>query len=433
MGTTRWDQASRYMILSSDSHAGALTATYRDYLDPGWHEEFDAWHAALVNPFIDLRDLDRASVNWDPARRIAAMDAEGETGQVLFPNTVPPFFDILVHLSGVPRTAGELERKWAGLRAHNRWLAEFCQAAPDRLRGLAQLLPNDIDAAVAEVRWARETGVFGGVMLPAVPPNHEVPPYFHERYDPLWAVCADLGMPVHQHQGTGSPDAGSDSPAAPAVWFAELDRWTQRTLLHLVYGGVFERHPRLKVVWTETWGVRWVLEELSRMERRLPELLPGAARGRDDTGRSTARPHNHSLFGTPVLEGLSLSPSEYWARNCYLGVSLLPRHEVRYRHALGTGRLMWGTDFPHPEGATHHALEALRATLYDVPEDETRQMLAGTAAGVYGFDLERLAPVAGRVGPLVADVHRELPRADFPDVPGEPFRVAQPLEDAITR
>jgi hypothetical protein len=126
-----------------------------------------------------------------------------------------------------------------------------------------------------------------------------------------------------------------------------------------------------------------------------------------------------------------LSPTEYWKRNCYLGVSLLPRHEVRYRHALGVDRLMWGTDFPHPEGATHHALEALRATLYDVPEQECRLMLAGVAGDVYGFDLQRLTAVAERVGPLVADVHHELPQAEFPDVPGEPFRIRRPLEESI--
>jgi predicted TIM-barrel fold metal-dependent hydrolase len=430
MVSARWDQIDRYMILSSDSHAGAQTHTYRDYLERRWRDQFDAWEGTLKNPFIDLRDPDAAAVNWDPERRIAAMDAGGETGQVLFPNTVPPFFDILVHLSGVPRTALEFELKWAGLQAHNRWLVEFCQAAPDRLKGLVQLLPNDIDRAVAEVRWAKESGVIGGVMLPGVPPNHAVVPYFHERYDPLWAACAELEMPVHQHQGSGSPDAGDDSPAATPIWFAELDRWTQRTLLHLVFGGVFERHPDLKVVWTETWGVRWVLEELDRMERRLPELLSSAAVTASGM-KNDSKVLNHSLFGSPVLENLSLSPSGYWHRNCYLGASTVPRYEMRYRHALGVDRIMWGTDFPHPEGATHHSLEALRAMMFDIPEAECRLMLAGVAGEVYGFDLQKLTPVAARVGPRVDDVHRELPQAEWPHVPGEPFRPAQPLESTI--
>jgi predicted TIM-barrel fold metal-dependent hydrolase len=428
-----WDTIDRYMILSSDAHAGAETHQYRDYLEKRWQEDFDAWVVTLAHPFIDLRDPEAAAVNWEPDRRLAAMDLEGDTGQVLFPNTVPPFFDILVHLTGVPRTASEFEHKWAGLQAHNRWLVEFCQADPKRLKGLIQLMPNDVDTAIAEARWAKESGVIAGVMLPGIPPNHPVPPYFHESYDRLWAACVELELPVHQHQGTGSPDAGQDSPAATAIWFTELDRWTQRTLLHLIFGGVFERHPELKFVWTEMWGMRWVLEELHRMERRLPELRTQGAYGEGVGRADDPRRLNFSIFGSPVLDGLSLSPTEYWQRNCYLGASLLPRHEVRYRHAVGVDRIMWGMDFPHPEGATHHGLEALRATFYDVPEAECRGMFAGVAAEVYGFDLEALTPIAERIGPRVADVHAQLPEAEFPMAPSAAFDTSVPLEELIVR
>jgi predicted TIM-barrel fold metal-dependent hydrolase len=268
-------------------------------------------------------------------------------------------------------------------------------------------------------------------MLPGVPPNHPVPPYFHESYDRLWATCAELDLPVHQHQGTGSPDAGQDSAAAMAIWFTELDRWTQRTLLHLIFGGVFERHPLLTFVWTEMWGVRWVLEELHRMERRLAELRSEGARGVGMGRADDPRRLNFSLFGSPVLDGLSLSPSEYWRRNCYLGASLLPRNEMRYRHAVGVDRMMWGMDFPHPEGATHHGLDALRATFYDVPEPECRTMLAGVAADVYGFDLAALTPIANRIGPRVADVHVQLPEDEFPLAPNAAFDTSAPLEELI--
>ncbi len=430
MADTSWDTIDRYMVLSSDAHAGAETHQYRDYLESRWHEDFDVWVKALAHPFIDLSDPE-AAVNWDPGRRLAAMDAEGDTGQVLFPNTVPPFFDILVHLAGVPRSRAEFDRKWAGLRAHNRWLVEFCQADPARLKGLVQLLPNDIDLAVAEARWAKDTGVIAGVMLPGVPPNHPVPPYFHESYDPLWAACAELELPVHQHQGTGSPDADHDSPAATPIWFAELDRWTQRTLLHLVFGGVFERHPDLKFVWTEMWGIRWILEELDRMERRLPELRSAGAWGVGLGRADDPRRLNFSYFGSPAIDGLSLSPTEYWHRNCYVGASLLPRHEMRYRHAVGVDRLMWGMDFPHPEGATHHGVEALRATFYDVPEQECRVMLAGVAADVYGFDVDALTPTAQRIGPPVSEVHKRLLEADFPLAPGAAFDSSPALEELI--
>src|SRR6185437_14382707 len=110
----------------------------------------DAWLAGVVNPWVDIRD----TRNFNSGDRIVAMDAEGVTGEVLFPNTLPPFYDILAHLSGVPRNREEFDRRWAGLRAHNRWLVDFCGEEPLRRRGLIQLMPNDVDAAIAEVRWA---------------------------------------------------------------------------------------------------------------------------------------------------------------------------------------------------------------------------------------------------------------------------------------
>src|SRR5262249_32749804 len=155
--------------------------------------------------------------------------------------------DILVHLSGVPRTRAEYDRRWAGLRAHNRWLVQFCQQAPARRRGLIQLLPNDLDDAIAEMRWAKETGVIGGVMIPARPRNHPFEPLYHPRYDALWAACVDLALPVHQHQGSGNPDFDDSLPVAKGISFAEHEIWPKRTLLHLIMGGVFERHPALKV------------------------------------------------------------------------------------------------------------------------------------------------------------------------------------------
>jgi predicted TIM-barrel fold metal-dependent hydrolase len=415
-----WDTIDRYMILSSDTHAGAELRQYKQYLDADWHDEFDAWADSITNPFVDLRDPERARLNWDSDARLAASDAEGITGEVIFPNTLPPFFDILCHLSGVPWDRAQYDRKWAGLRAHNRWLVDFCNGAPTRRRGLVQVLPNDLDDAIAEMSWAKATGVISGVMIPAIPPNHIVEPFFHPRYDELWAACVDLELPVHQHQGSGSPEVGQQEAVGNAVFFAELDLWTRRTLLHLILGGVFERHPRLKVVWTEMWGIRWALEELQRIEKRLLNLQSRFA--------GDPRILNYSsTFGSPVVDGLSLSPREYFARNCYLGASMLARHEVRYRYALGVDRLMWGDDFPHDEGATGHTPEALRATLFDVSEGECRQMLAGVAAGVYGFDLDALTPVAERIGPKVSEVH--TPLTEMPVSRGEAFVVERTLEE----
>jgi predicted TIM-barrel fold metal-dependent hydrolase len=412
------NEPDRYVIITSDAHGGAPMAGYKPYLAPQWHEEFDAWLAGVVMPWVDVSDTS----NFDSTVRLANMDADGVAGEIIFPNTLPPFFDLLAHMTGVPRDRPTFDRKWAGLRAHNRWLQDFCGLAPARRRGVVQLLPNDIDAAVSEVHWAAGTGVMAGVMLPAVPPNHVVEPYFHPRYGPLWAACVETGLPVHQHQGTGSPDVGPE-PVAWTIYFTELETWARRTMLHLIVGGVFERHPQLQVVWTEMWGLRWVVEELVSMTQRLRNV-----QSRFDGAPGVL---NYSrTFGSAIVDGLSLTPLEYFRRNCSVGASMLPRHDVKFCGALGTDRIMWGTDSPHAEGSAPYSTEALRTTLYDVPVADCRAMLGRNAARLYGFDLDALASVAAAIGPRVDEV--ATPLAEPPVLPGVAFAREDPLEALLS-
>ncbi|MBI2710137.1 MAG: amidohydrolase [Actinobacteria bacterium] len=393
MGST-WDTIDRYVVISSDTHAGAELREYKAYLEPRWHDEFEAWAAAYSSPYDDLVDA-TAARNWDSDRRRTDLEADGVVAEVVFPNTIPPFFDTIHSFASLPWTRDDFERRLAGLRAHNRWLVDFCGRAPKQRRGLLQILPHDLDIAIEEIRWAKETGVIAGVLAPAIPPNHAVEPWFHTRYEPLWAVLEELDLPFGQHPGTGGPDVGKDQPAAPAVMLVEFTWWTRRTLAHLILAGVFERYPNLKAVWTEQ-GIGWVLQDLGLLDYTVADMKRSA------DNRTT------TLFGTDVIESLSLKPSEYFARNCYLGASFMARGEVKYRRYFGDDQIMWGTDFPHEEGTTPYTREALRAAFHDVPEPELRRILGGNAAGVYGFDLEALAPLAARFGPTVAEVATPL-------------------------
>src|ERR1700751_4090231 len=82
--------STRYTLISSDTHAGANHKTYREYLDPRFHDDFDAWRDKYKNPWKDLRDTDLRVRNWDNERRDADQHADGVVGEVVFPNTVPP-------------------------------------------------------------------------------------------------------------------------------------------------------------------------------------------------------------------------------------------------------------------------------------------------------------------------------------------------------
>src|SRR5581483_7637353 len=263
--------SDHYVVISADGHAGAPVRLYKDYLEKRWHEEFEAWAASFVDPWADLEDNDikpgvassDSTFSWDSPKRQSALESQGIVGEVLFPNTAPPFFPGGVLTVGVPQTRADYERRWAGLQAHNRWLVDFCAEAPGRRAGVGQVFLNDIDDAVAEVRWMHEAGLTGGILLPGDSVAGLVPLYY-PAYDPLWAVCAELGMPVHRHANLpGDPDTPATGHAGPVVGLIESNFFAQRGLAHLIFAGVFERYAGLTFVVTES-GAAWVPGHLAK-------------------------------------------------------------------------------------------------------------------------------------------------------------------------
>lgn len=399
--------AERYTVISADCHGGGDIPDYRPYLEQSLLDEFDRWRADFDNPYDDLRDRDAAR-NWDHDRRLAELEADGVAAEVIFPNTVPPFFPkpSLVH-QPPGATAGDLDLRWAGLHAHNRWLAEFCAAAPGRRAGIAQIMLHDVERAVAEVRWAHEAGLTGGVLLPGAPPGGGVPPLYAPDYEPLWAVCDELGMPVNHHSGSAAPDYG-DYPEAKVMFLLEVTWWAHRTLWHLVFSGVLERHPNLQLVFTEQ-GTAWLPERLATLDYYFQRMSapPAAATG-------GAPVSQEQIFGADVMARLSLKPSEYFARQCHVGASFVRPHEVAMRGAVGVDKIMWGSDFPHLEGCWPFSHQHLRLAFAGVDPVEVAAMVGGNAARVYGFDLDDLAPVAARIGPRVDEVAVPLPPDEIP-------------------
>jgi predicted TIM-barrel fold metal-dependent hydrolase len=390
--------SDRYTIISADGHAGADLLDYKAYLPSAWHDEFDAWAATYVNPFADLLAPTRYK-NWDSERRLAETESDGIVAEFLVPNTVPPFFEES-GLSATPPSAADYERRWAGLQAHNRWMADFCTQAPGRRAACVQVFLNDIDDAVDEVRWARDAHgePFGGVLVPGVAPNTGIPGFWEPRYEPLWDVCEELDVPINLHGGSGVPDYG-EHEAARAMLLIELPWFAHRAVWHLIFGGVLERHPRLKVVLTEQ-GLAWIprgLETLDWFYRRM--TLKEAAEAQ--------------FFGA-VAAGMSMTPTEFFHRYFWVGASFLRPSESPLRHDVGVDRIMWGADYPHSEGSWPYTTEALRAAFGGVPEDEVRRMVETNAASLYGFDLDALRAVGDRIGPAVDAVARPLAPGDYP-------------------
>ena len=382
-------------IVSADCHIGPrLVEDLRPLCPP---ELLDAFDAYVVDPdrskgrYVE-HDADETEADpddltlWrnqftaghhDPATRRREMDLDGITAEVVYhgsQNNEPvPFQTSMLGPADDPALYA------AGIRIYNTWLAETCAAHPDRHVGLAHLPIWDIDASVAELRWAADAGL-RGVNFPA--PRPWLTPYNDRAWEPLWTAAEELAMPLSTHSGAGDP-AVFQGPELTALMSIESGGWFSRRAAHLlIFAGVFERHPELKLVLTEQPGEWWpaMADELDSVHRA-------------NTG-----------WGGPLKTQVPLAPSEYLHRNVWIGASFLSRAEAHGAVRDGyADRVMWGSDYPHMEatwqrGPTAYSPLSLRFALAGLDEPTVRAMVGGTAARVYGLDLDTLRATADRIG-----------------------------------
>jgi predicted TIM-barrel fold metal-dependent hydrolase len=414
MGPTKNSNSRRFVLISADGHAGANIPDYKAYLPKKFHAEFDAWAPGFRDPWVDydndLADTDDVNLrigvasslspyNWDSDKRLQHQDEQGIAAEVLFPNTVPPFYPSGSITAPAPTNEKDYHYQWAGMQAHNRWMVDFCARAPGRRAGLAHVFLNNLDDAIAEVRWAKKAGL-AGVIIPSDHMSHLVN-LFERRLDPFWAACSDVGMPVHRHTIAVGPQETEDTgPAAVALGAHEAHLLFSRGLAHLMFGGVFQRFPDLHVVFTET-GCAWIAAELRRLDW---SVRLGKIKGQ------TAYPLYHR-----TVETLDLTPTEYFRRNMHVGISLAVRKDLDARYELGVDKLMWGADYPHHEGCFPYSTLALRLLFCDIPESEVRTMTSLNAARVYGLDLEKLQQIADKIGPTVAQIATPVDPSELPN------------------
>jgi predicted TIM-barrel fold metal-dependent hydrolase len=320
----------------------------------------------------------------------------------LFPNTIPPFAGASVTMGADdPASAHELELRWAGIRAHNRWLSDFCaEVAPGRRLGVAQLLFEDVERALEEIRFAATAGLLGGVLIPNPAADSCLPQLHAPEYEPIWAECEALGLVVTTHGGGGVPDYGP-YPSTPIMMFLEFGWYAMRPLVRLMMSGVFERHPGLHFVMTEA-GNGSIPETLEMLEWMLLQV------------RAAGDVSVENRFGAFASQSLSLRPSEYWHRQCFLGASFMTPRDARARHETGVDRVMWGADYPHTEGTFPYTAESYRHTFADIDVTEVALMLGLNAARAYRLDIDALGAVAKEIGPRVEVVHRPLAPEEFP-------------------
>lgn len=289
---------------------------------------------------------------FDPHSRIPDMEKDRIDAAVLYPT---------VGLMTGALKDGDLSA--ALCRAYNRWLVDYCSPYPDRLFGVAMLPMQTVDLAIDELRYARTQLGMRAAFIRPNPYNNRM--LSDPEYDRLWAVAQELDVSIGLHEGTGGMSALGGDRIGGLGWHGKhIMSHTMEMMqasLHLIFGGVCERFPKLRFAFLESSG-GWIGPWLDRMDRHF-----------DDKFRNIP---------------LKMRPSEYFRRQCWISfepVELCLPLLVPY---LGAERIMWATDYPHKDAFYPGAPDMIEKHLreHNLSESVQHQVLAQGAIDFYRLD-----------------------------------------------
>jgi predicted TIM-barrel fold metal-dependent hydrolase len=375
-----------YKLISADSHIVEPPDLYSSRIDARFKDraprmerrrtaagrEYDAWVingmqvgtlGAVMQAgqrFEDPSQIDFLGVwedvrkgAYDPRAMLAENEEDGVWGSCLQPSQGLFWYRI-----------PDSELLTEICRAYNDWIAEFCKADPERLKGIAMLNVDDVAVGVRELERAKKLGLVGA-FIPVSPLPER--PYRDPVYDPLWAAAQDLSMPLLLHIATnrsGVPgcEFTMDVSELTGAGRSTTDHWVRYSLSAMVFAGVFDRFPRLKVGSVEhetAWIPHW-LKQMDFTYRERPVFTKG----------------------WKSKEGML--PSDYWRRNMFvefmeddLGVEL--------REHIGVDNMLWGSDYPHAESTWPRSRDFLDRIFAGVSEEDRRKITSDNAAQLFGF------------------------------------------------
>ncbi len=417
------------MVISADGHASMPPELWEEYLEAEYHQylpQLRAEHEVSTKVLWLLNNLvlspeqqqvydregvyasERWSGMWDLDVRLEEMNREGVTAEIVYFGdfrTQDLFFNVM-------NGSYPLDAVDAGVRAYDRWAADTFGPAKDRLLlsgGVGSY--RDVEGAIAELEWIAERG-FIGTYVPGFVSYPHLPPLYDGFWDPIWAAYARLGLTLVVHGGYGFEPGkthgiikeahdrvygagGSDMDLVVDLtsglfndgFFKDLR--CRRAMWQMMLGGVFDRHPDLRLMLTEVRG-DWIpatLGQLDSLYEKHRAEVPARRR-----------------------------PSEYWQSNCLSGLSFMHRSEVEMRHEIGIGQILFGRDYPHTESTWPNTAEYWKLLFSGVPESDVRAILGENAIGFFGLDRDHLAAIAARVGPDPASFL-------VPDAPVDPALV----------
>ncbi|MDE0236947.1 MAG: amidohydrolase family protein [bacterium] len=397
----------RVLLVSGDSHSGPTLEALRSYCPGAYLGAFDEFSASaqVEEMRAGVRGSGSLYLNTsghdDPGARLADMDRDGIAAEVIFHNSFNgepmPFLDLGWPEFDNPELAG------VGFQIYNRWLADFCGVAPERLIGLAHIPLWDIDAAIKELHWAADHGL-RAINFPSARPQWIQ--YNNPHWDPFWAAVEETGLVLATHAGAATDPAVQEVAGTPLLLIEAGGAYNRRAVARMILGGVFERFPGLKLAMTEQPGV-WIPAALVELDTAALAPLPLAN------------------------SELSKAPSEYFKSNVFLGASFIAPFEVEAAvDDWWWTNIFWGRDYPHPEGTWRYSDDpedtpmthlSLRHAMAGIPEDKVRAIVGENAARVYGLDVVSLRSMADEIGPTIEEITAPLddvPALDGPERKG---------------
>jgi len=289
---------------------------------------------------------------FDPHARIPDMDADGIDAAFLYPS-----LGLFAGAVSDPPLAAAM------CRAYNRWLADYCKPYPERLFGVAMLPMQSVDLAIEEMRFAKkELGMRGGFLRPN--PYHGNKMTSDPMYEPFWTMAEELDFSIGFHEGSTNamPTVGVDR--------FEGDRAARHMISHtmemmlaamsVIWGGVVDRHPRLRVAFLESGG-GWMAPWLDRMDRHF-----------DDQGFNDTAP--------------KMRPTDLFRRNCWISFEPVESSIAVLADYIGPNKIMWATDYPHQDGFFPGAPDMVRERLKGTSPATQRGVMAGGALAFYGMN-----------------------------------------------
>jgi predicted TIM-barrel fold metal-dependent hydrolase len=329
----------------------------------GWDGPINFGHNASaglppeqMKPWVHWEEVpDRT---YDPAARVRAQHEDGVDAELLY--ATPRV------ASGMLASCRDRDLHLATVRAYNDWLSELCSHDPDRLIGLPLMPALDVTSAVEELRRTLE---LPGLRSPYIGRWPSGGTGLSDEDDRFWAAVQELGVPVSVHVSVATSEnvAGDGDPNRTRLGakgeFRGLGGPTAVNCLELIYAGVFDRFPALRIVFAECES-GWVPCAKQTFDDRFHRYAPGL---RPDTRELPSHYFDHNIFTTFVLD----------------------RYAIINRHLVGLTQMMWSNDAFHAVCEWPHDDEAIARDFADVPEDEKRLLLAGNVVSTYGLDADR--------------------------------------------